>query len=156
MMSPSMEERLRLLEDREAIRSLFAEYNRLLDTRDMIAYSRLFARDGEWSGRLGQARGPDAIRVMLEKNLPAVTPGQPADTFHLVVNESIEVEGDDATARSDYVGIARSDEDGLIIKSVGHYEDKLVRENGKWRFALRKVSSGMLDVSSARNEESRC
>ena len=42
--------RVRALEDREAIRTLWAEYGRTLDARDFAAFSQLFARDAEFVG----------------------------------------------------------------------------------------------------------
>jgi hypothetical protein len=42
----SVEARLQRLEDMEEIRLLLLDYGRLLDARDLAAYSRLFAKYG--------------------------------------------------------------------------------------------------------------
>ena len=59
--------RVRALEDREAIRTLWAEYGRTLDARDFVAFSQLFARDAEFVGGGPPAKGPAAIGAFLEK-----------------------------------------------------------------------------------------
>ena len=38
--------RVRVLEDREAIRELMFTYGKLLDAKDLAGYSKLFAKDG--------------------------------------------------------------------------------------------------------------
>ena len=50
--------RIQRLEDIEAIRTVLLNYGRFLDARDLPAYSRLFAKDGEWVGGFGSAKGP--------------------------------------------------------------------------------------------------
>ena len=59
----SFAERLRRLEDAEQIRQLNLEYRRHLDARDLDAYGRLFAEDGEWLGGTGYGKGPAGIRM---------------------------------------------------------------------------------------------
>src|SRR5262249_29539302 len=53
----TVEARLQRLEDIEEIRLLLLDYGRFLDARDLAAYSRLFAKDGEWVGGFGSAKG---------------------------------------------------------------------------------------------------
>lgn len=144
-MSLSVEERLQRLEDREAISRLLMEYKRRLDARDLAAYSRLFARDGEWWGRTGRARGPEAIRAMLEEKLTPSPPAPGPTDYHLMTNESIELNGDQATAESTFVVITRSEQDTPIVRLLGRYQDQLVREDGEWRFASRRVHMDVPD-----------
>src|SRR5690348_9078295 len=47
--------------DRLEIQELIVQYGHLLDTHDLVGYSNLFAKDGEWIGGFGRARGPKAI-----------------------------------------------------------------------------------------------
>jgi hypothetical protein len=56
-MGDSLTERLRRLEDAAQIRQLNLEYRRHLDGRDLDAYGRLFAEDGEWLGGTGYGQG---------------------------------------------------------------------------------------------------
>jgi SnoaL-like domain len=61
--------RLQRLEDESAIRHLMIEYGHDLDTRDYVAYSKLFARDGVWAGGIGTGRGPDGVLAMLQRTV---------------------------------------------------------------------------------------
>ena len=51
----SLAARLQKFEDKEEIQNLLLDYGRHLDNRDFAAYSRLFAKDGEWVGGFGTA-----------------------------------------------------------------------------------------------------
>jgi SnoaL-like domain len=53
----------------EEIRTLLLDYGRFLDSRDLAAYARLFAKDGEWVGGFGSAKSPAGIQAFMEKNL---------------------------------------------------------------------------------------
>lgn len=135
----SVEERLRRLEDREAIHALLMAYRRHLDARDFAAFARLFARDGEWHGGSGHERGPAAIQAMLEERIgPRVEAPGPTH-FHVVGNERIEPDGDRAGATSTWMLLRRGDGDVPELVLLGRYVDELVREDGEWRFASRQA-----------------
>jgi uncharacterized protein (TIGR02246 family) len=138
-MAESIEERLRRLEDREAIWQLFQDYRRELDARDFAAYSRLFAEDGEWVGNLGSAKGPAEIEALLVRTLE-VYPDDRTRTYHLVANPVIHVDGDRATAESTWCFITRrAEDDEPVLAMLGRYEDVLTRVDGHWKF-LRRVA----------------
>src|SRR4030095_12139715 len=65
----SIAARLQRLEDIEEIRTVLLDYGRFLDSRDLAAYSRLFAADGECVGGFGTAKGPAGILEFMQKNL---------------------------------------------------------------------------------------
>ncbi len=136
----NVEERLRLLEDKEAIRELLLAYGRTLDGRDTKGYSELFAADGEWSGGVGQARTPAGIKKMLD-DLFAGGTSRFANAYHLMANMDIAVNGDTASARSRWIWIAGNAEGAPEILRSGYYDDLLVRENGGWKFQKRKAST---------------
>jgi len=94
----SIAARLQRLEDTEEIRTLLLDYGRLLDLRDLAGYSRLFAKDGEWVGGFGSAKGPAEILAFMQKNLG--TGPNRNNSFHILSNFEIEVKGDSATAWS--------------------------------------------------------
>lgn len=135
----SIEQRLRALEDEREIRDLIIRYAQRLDRLDHKGYAALFAREGRWSGRMGDATGPEAIEAMLIEGL-GPTPENYRNTknFHLMSNLLIEVDGDTAIAESRLVYFARKD--GRPVPMLaGRYEDELVREDGRWRFKYRRV-----------------
>jgi uncharacterized protein (TIGR02246 family) len=138
-MSDSVEERLRRLEDRAEIDRLLADYARHLDARDWHAYSRLFAREGEWTGGTGYAKGPDEIEAMLSERLGPNVPAPGPTNYHLIANQVVELDGDRATAESTWALIVRGEGDTPVLTYLGRYRDRLVREDGRWRFARREA-----------------
>ncbi len=134
-----VEARLQRLEDEQAIRNLLVEYGYDLDTQNLEGYSKLFAKDGTWTGGIGSAKGPDGIYAMLQKALAKAPPYDPAKvrSFHLLTNFYIQVDGDKATARSKWTFFGRSDDNKLVPRLAGHYDDTFVREDGKWKFKSR-------------------
>lgn len=138
--SRSIEERLQALEDEREIRDLLIRYAQRLDNRDHKGYARLFARDGRWSGKLGDYTGPEAIEKMLVETFGPTPEGfENTNNFHLMSNVVIEVDGDRATAHSRITYFERSPESRPAAMLAGRYEDELVREDGRWRFKHRHV-----------------
>src|ERR1700759_4286051 len=136
-MGDTFAERLRRLEDAEQIRQLNLASRRLLDARDLDAYGRLFADDGEWLGGTGYGQGPAGITAMLTERL-AGNPAPPGPTsWHLVTESGIDVRGDWATGTVTWALIQRGDGDKPVMRLLGHYDDVYVREHGRWRYRRR-------------------
>lgn len=134
------EARLQALEDREAIRELLNAYGATLDARDFAGFQALFARDAVYEGGGGAAaRGPAAIRAQLEQIMGANPLGLPTPNFHLFLNETITVAGDRATALSKSLFVVPGASGRAEIVFLAHYDDELVREDGRWKFARRAV-----------------
>jgi SnoaL-like protein len=134
----SLTSRVQRLEDTEAIRTLLLDYGRFLDARDFAAYSRLFAKDGEWAGGFGTVQGPAAIQAFMEKNIPGPNRG---NTYHILSNFIIDVHGNTATAWSRWAFVTPGADNKPAIAQGGHYDDTLVRENGHWKFKRRVAAS---------------
>jgi ketosteroid isomerase-like protein len=130
---------LQRLEDMEEIRTVLLDYGRFLDSRDLAAYSRLFAKDGEWVGGFGSARGPAGIQAFMEKNLG--TGPNRGNTYHILSNFEIDVKGDTATAWSRWTFITPGADGKPVISQAGRYDDTLVREDGHWKFKRRVASN---------------
>jgi ketosteroid isomerase-like protein len=136
-MGDTFAERLRRLEDAEQIRQLNLAYRRHLDARDLDAYGRLFADDGEWLGGTGYGQGPAGITAMLTERLPG-NPAPPGPTsWHLVTESGIDVRGDWATGTVTWALIQRGDGDQPVMRLLGRYDDVYVRERGQWRYRRR-------------------
>lgn len=142
----SAEARLRRLEDLEQIRQLFVEYKTVLDQQDFAAYGALFAADGEFVATppqgLQQAKGPAAIQALVEAMPGSLLGSAPGDDFHVVINPLIELDAADpdrAQAQVTWLYVVRG-EDGLpALCKLGHYDDQLIREAGRWRFLRREA-----------------
>jgi uncharacterized protein (TIGR02246 family) len=137
----SIAARLQRLEDIEEIRILLTDYGRLLDSRDLAGYSRLFAKDGEWVGGFGTAQGPAGILAFMEKNLG--TGPNRNGSYHILSNFEIEVKGDAATAWSRWTFIVPGADGKPVLSQAGRYDDILVRENGRWRFKRRTAANDL-------------
>jgi uncharacterized protein (TIGR02246 family) len=131
--------RLQRLEDMEEIRTLLLDYGRFLDSRDLAAYSRLFAKEGEWVGGFGSARGPEEILAFMQKNLG--TGPNRGNTYHILSNFEIVVDRDNATAWSRWTFITPGADGKPVVSQAGRYDDTLVREDGRWRFKRRTASN---------------
>jgi len=136
--SKSLAARVQRLEDIQEIQNVLLDYGRFLDARDFAAYSRLFAKDGEWVGGFGTVQGPVAIQAFMEKQIPGPNRG---NTFHILSNFKIDVHGDVATAWSRWTFVTPGPDKKPAIAQAGRYDDTLVRESGKWKFKRRTASN---------------
>jgi len=135
----SLAAKLQRLEDIEEIRTLLLDYGRLLDSRDLAGYSKLFAKDGEWVGGFGSAKGPEEILAFMQKNMG--TGPNRNNSFHILSNFQIEVKGDAATAWSRWTFVAPGTDGKPVISQAGRYDDILIREAGHWKFKRRTASN---------------
>ncbi len=134
----SLAARVQRLEDIEQIHRVLIDYGRYLDARDFAAYSRLFAKDGEWAGGFGTVHGPAAIQAFMEKNIPGPNRG---NTYHLLTNFEVEVHGDTATAWSRWTFVTPGADNKPVVAQAGRYDDTFVREDGHWMFKRRVASN---------------
>lgn len=139
--SESVEARLLQLQDREEIRQLLNDYGRYLDQRDFASFSQLFAeKEGEWIGGMGKAKGRQAIKKLMDETIGNDRSGKiGGPNYHLFMNESINVRGNEGTAVTKWVFVVQNDAKRPEPFYLGHYEDSLVREQGRWRFLKRVV-----------------
>jgi ketosteroid isomerase-like protein len=137
------ETRLRRLEDLEQIRALFTEYKNVLDRQDFTAYANLFAEDGEFVAGAGVAKGRAEIKALVEA-MPGsgLLAGEVGDDQHVLVNPLIELDPADpdrATAELNWLYVVKADDGAPRLSKLGHYNDTLIREGGRWRFLRREA-----------------
>jgi uncharacterized protein (TIGR02246 family) len=137
----SVEARLQRLEDLEEIRELLIEYQRMLDGKDLAGYAALFATNGEFVAGDIRAQGHEEIRALVEGMLGHLLTTEQGDDAHLVVNPSVHLDGDRATTAVTWAYIVRGPDDQPLLSKLGHYEDVVVRERGRWRFLRRSASA---------------
>jgi len=136
--SKALAARFQRLEDIQEIQGVLLDYGRFLDARDFASYSKLFAKDGEWVGGFGTVQGPTAIQAFMEKQITGPNRG---NTFHILSNFKIDVQGDTATAWSRWTFVTPGPDKKPAISQAGRYDDTLVRENGHWKFKRRTASN---------------
>jgi hypothetical protein len=97
----------------------------------------LFAADGIFeAGPLGKLQGRKAIRDFISAQVPR--PGEGPARKHCTFNHLIRVAGSEAYADS-YIVVVRESSGGIVASLAGRYEDVLVKQDGQWRFKVRKI-----------------
>jgi uncharacterized protein (TIGR02246 family) len=135
----SLAARVQVLEDREAIRALILAYGQAHDHRDYKTFASLFARNGEWVGGLGTAKGPDAIFALMDKTIGHDPKPNGSGTYHVLTNDQIEIHGDLASATTKWIYITPGPDGAPKLVYLGHYDDKFIREDGVWKFLRREA-----------------
>jgi uncharacterized protein (TIGR02246 family) len=131
--------RVQVLEDREAIRSLILAYGEAHDNRDYLAFSELFASNGEWVGGLGSAQGPEAIFELMDSSIGHNPQPDGSGTYHVMTNDQIRIDGDRASATTKWIYLVPTDDGSPRMMFLGRYEDEFIRENGVWKFLRREA-----------------
>lgn len=152
-------------EDRAEIEDLMTRYLFALDGRDPEAYAATFAPDGSVVFARGEIKGRDAIVEMVrtldrnggftgeERSFPGSARPTPV-VRHMVTSTMIEVTGDTAKAYSYWFQVSTVNYRRIPeVLGFGHYEDDLVRVDGKWRFKRRQVFNETLDSRRARPDQ---
>lgn len=129
-------------EDRAAIEDLQARYLFALDFHDPDLYVSTFTENGVLDYGSGEVKGRQAIKeVIARMPSPAATPGlRAAAARHNISNIVIKVDGDKAMGRSYWFHYSNDNPQRRgVFDGFGHYEDELVKVNGKWLFTKRKI-----------------
>lgn len=135
-------------EDRAQIEDLQARYMFALDFRDADAYASTFSEDGVLDYGAGELRGRAAIRDFIlngRKNAEAEaakdTSGlRPAAGRHNITNIVVKIDGNKAAGRAYWFHMGNNNpKRTATLDSFGHYDDEMVKVNGKWLFGKRKI-----------------
>src|SRR5688572_29076872 len=121
----ALAERVQTLEHRDAIRALLVSYATTLDNRDFAGFEQLWAKDSEFVGGGGNsAKGPAAIRALLQSLLKMNAAPEPGRDFHLVMNQTVDVSGNTATGLSRGTWVVTNPEKRLQISIIANYYDE--------------------------------
>lgn len=115
-----------LADDRDEIRQLVNRYAMAVDNRDEKVLPKLFTEDGVLDVLGGPYSGPEALR--------AFAASVPPDLVHVVANEIIDVDGDEAHGQVYTLVLYGSPK---AVAMTGSYTDTLRRGPDGWRFSLR-------------------
>ena len=128
--------------DRAAIHALLVDYGRTLDARDFDGFGRLFARNGVYVSGPTPAVGGEAAAAMMRGIFATNALGFREPNFHIFFNEVITLDGPDsghASSMSLYMVPNEANRPSPAL--MARYDDQLVREQGRWKFARRTVTS---------------
>jgi hypothetical protein len=124
-----LEQRLKRMEDIEAIKRLKALYYDICDddhNPDRIV--ELFVEHGSWAGEGFEATGRAAIHELF-----ASFGGTISETLHAGVNPIIDVDGDRATGVWYTMGIFKFTDGGQRQLMAARYDDTYLRLDDQWK-----------------------
>jgi uncharacterized protein (TIGR02246 family) len=115
-----------LVDDRDAIRDLFARYCLLMDQGLVDKWADLYTEDGQFVQEGSEPiTGTEALRAFMAAQSVGVI-------HHILVNHAIDVSDDHATSIASVIVISK----GAIVAS-GRARDELRRLDGRWRIRRR-------------------
>jgi ketosteroid isomerase-like protein len=120
----------RYADERAQIEDLQARYLFALDFKDHDLYVTTFTPDGVLDVGNGEIVGREAIKAAVA-NMPG---GR-----HHIANVVLRIDGDRATGRSSWFHTGKNADGAMTIGGFGHYEDDLVKVDGEWLFAKRRI-----------------
>lgn len=120
-----------ILEDKDAIRELMAEYCFRCDERDSEGLAALFSEDAIWDGGPFGRKNREELKEFL-----LASTGSEHRIRHYTANEVIRVDGDIATAKC-YFQVLKLGEGQPQTFFAGFYDDRFVRAAGGWLFQER-------------------
>lgn len=134
----NLEQRIRALEDVQAIKNLKARYCTYCDdSYDADAIAGLFVVDGTWDGGVrGKAEGRESIREFFVRS-----PRRLPFAVHMVMNPIIQVDGDAGTGIWYLFQACTYAEGDRAVWGSARYDEEYVRVDGKWMFKTLKLTS---------------
>jgi ketosteroid isomerase-like protein len=134
-LAEGLAERLRILEDREAIRDLIAHYGPLADSGQSAAVAQLWCEDGVYAiGGMAEAIGHAAIAALIDG--PTHRALMADGCAHVLGPVAIDIEGDQAIAWGHSL-VVKSGEGGYVIYRAASNRWTLSRTKSGWRVLRR-------------------
>ena len=130
-----MDDGMREMLDRMAIREVLLRYAHAVDRRNLDMVAGCFTPDASYRGSLGDGGIGQALASLKQRM------ARYDSTMHLIGNQFIELAGD--TAKSEtytlaYHRLNGEDEPNVLTVAV-RYLDELIRQDGQWRIRAREV-----------------
>jgi uncharacterized protein (TIGR02246 family) len=120
-----------VLEEKDAIRELMANYCFCCDSRDPEALAALFTEDCVWDGGKFGRKNREELKEFLLASV-----GSHHRIRHITANEMISVDGETAKAQCYFV-VLRLGEGQPETFFTGFYDDSFVKQDGRWLFRER-------------------
>jgi hypothetical protein len=133
-------------DDRAEIENLSNKYMVAVDAGDIETVMGTWADDGVLEWIFGVEVGKEAIRKAMSNfggarkvEIPESATSRPR-TRHQIINHVIDVTGNTAKTTAYWFALTNNTpQKDVQLLYFGHYEDELVKVNGKWLFKKRKV-----------------
>lgn len=133
--------------DRAEIENLSNRYMIAVDSGDLETVMASWAEGGVLEWVRGVEVGKAAIRKAMagfggaaaSRNIPKDATSRQR-TRHQILNHVIDVEGNTAKTVAYWFGLTNdTPQKNVQVQTFGHYEDELVKQDGRWLFMKRKV-----------------
>lgn len=131
-------------DDRAMIEDLQARYLFAFDWNDADGYAGTFTEDGILNFGWGEIKGRQAIRDFIDP--PGESRSEPAGERpregigrHIISNIVVKIDGDKARSVAYWSHMTSGPDGRGGVDFFGHYEDELVKVNGEWLFARRRI-----------------
>jgi ketosteroid isomerase-like protein len=133
-------------DDRAEIENLSNRYMIAVDAGDIETVMSTWADDGVLEWVYGVEHGKAAIRKAMsgfggarKVEIPEGATSRPR-THHQIINHVIDVQGNTARTVAYWFAMTNNTpQKDVQLLYFGHYEDELVKQNGRWLFKSRKV-----------------
>ena len=133
-------------DDRAEIENISNKYMVAVDAGDIETVMSTWADDGVLDWVRGVEHGKAAIRKAMSGfggsvpvNIPEGATSRPR-TRHQIINHVIDVTGNTAKSTAYWFALTNNTpQKDVQLLYFGHYEDEMVKVNGKWLFKKRKV-----------------
>jgi SnoaL-like domain len=134
-------------DDRALIEDLQARYMFAFDYGDPVGYSGTFTPDGTLDYGGGEIKGRKAIADFIAagrkrtEEARAKTPAgeSPSVGRHIINNMVIKIDGNKARGVAYWTHMTSGSNGRGSVDFFGHYEDEMVKVNGEWLFASRRI-----------------
>ncbi|MGA7419498.1 MAG: nuclear transport factor 2 family protein [Acidimicrobiales bacterium] len=120
--------------DEEAIRNLIGLHSQLTDDGDYERRVDLYTDDGVFTMGDATSTGRDELLATF-----AATSAPERRGKHITANTVMEIEGDTASARTDFF-FSLPSPDGLKPLAAGRYADVFVKRDGRWLYSRRLIT----------------
>ena len=128
-------------DDELAVRNVVARVAQYADGPDVDAYVALFTPDAVWDMPGAPRQGHAEIRGGSEERRAAGQIGPGSNTRHVVSTMAVRVHDDQAVADSVWQFYVDTNT-APRLQLMGTYRDELVRMNGEWKLAHRRITIG--------------
>jgi len=126
-MTPDIESRIKMIEDRAQLTELVGRYSQCVSQGLGQELVNMFTADGNFIAGKARATGHNELEAIFLHM-------SPGNLVPLVTNLTLQVDGDRATGSSTLFSVIPGDE---IKTYAGYYEDEFVRTDGSWKFSKR-------------------
>jgi hypothetical protein len=128
----------------EQITTLLTAYNIAIDSGDVEGFLDTFAPDGIFDGVHGRFEGQVRLREFINRYWADDEFARLRGAQHWINNLQISVHDDIAICYC-YGTVLSSGTSGNQVMGTWHYNDQLIRIDGRWKFAVRYVRPFTVD-----------